>query len=212
MKFQILTVSFFLSLLLLLLLASSSEAFFHCKRLVKQYHECKHLNMTPVDNQTFLSLGVRYQPNPAIKVGNQLGDEFYREHLGNLTLAQAFDLFWSIYDEAGRSNCSSASVEFCKCASFSDIDTMGKYAKWFRTRDVFGQVKRTIVDMYEKNPNVPLDLSDMTPLDAFCEKYDMFPFSSLITSQKIISCADLDETRLVRPFHFNSFSNSFKLS
>lgn len=170
----------------------NTDAFFHCKRLVKQFYECKNLKMKAVDNQTFERLSIKYQPDSSISE-NLLNDSFYQENLGNLSLSQTFDLFWTIY-ESGH-NCTS---DFCKCASFDHIDSLGKYSKWFRNRGTFDQVKKTIVEMYEKNPDEQSDLSDLSALDAFCEKYDLFPFGSFITSKKIISCAEFDENSLVR--------------
>lgn len=201
MKLLVLTL-----FLVYLSLRPNSEAFFHCKRLVRQFYECKHLQMTPVDNETYSQLSIRFEPYRSL-ADNRLNDSFYQDHLGNLSLAQAFDLFWTIY-EYGHLNCSSQTNGSggnelpCKCVSFDDIDSMGKYAKLFRgSREIFDEVKRTIVAMYADqvagDEQAAPDFSDMSALDAFCERVDLFPFGSLITSSKILSCADFDENSLV---------------
>lgn len=195
-----------LYLLCLVLLSTGGVAvvlaepdFDECTRSIRQFFECKHLQMKPVDSFTYRLLSIRYQPDSSIP-GNVLNETFYERTLANMSLPDALDLQWSIYYNSTHPNCSS---EFCACVSMRDWLRSSSYERLFRDFETFVQAKQAIIDIYtldnalSNNTRVTIASDNFSSaLNSFCVKYDML-FEGRVfgkyKSQQIISWYDFTE-------------------
>lgn len=150
-----------------------------CYDLIKQYFECKYLNMS-IRNNTWQMLD--YLPDSS-KPNNYLSDRVYKRYLNKMNFNEAMQLFQKIYKIT--ENCS---TEFCKCVAWKHIDKNIKYSIFFRNETNFKQVKKILLSfnlrfkddilpfkqlehmyMYDGPPG---DWPLYPSLTKFCIKYD----------------------------------------
>lgn len=124
-----------------------------CFGLVKQYYQCRHLNMTKSMSWFY----TEYIPNSNIP-NNTLTDAHFK-NLTRLSFDDGMNLIRRIYVETN--NCTS---EFCNCVNFNHVDLHGYYSMFFRNSTNYAPSKSILGDFIQKHKSQLLPREDLDPL------------------------------------------------